>query len=111
MRKIIAIVGTFCVLLIVTFSIGATPANSKDISADIAKLKKEVLELRERVKALEERLEKATIIIPDQQPWIDEFILKIPEAFRQHRFIPKGWKQREFNGHFLRVIPAQAGIH
>lgn len=111
MKKIVAIVGIFCVLLIVVFSSGATPADSEGISAEIAKLKKEVHSLRERVKALEERLEKATIIIPDQQPLIDEFMLKIPEAFRQRRFIPKGWKQREFNGHLYYVIPIDKNIN
>jgi hypothetical protein len=111
MKKIFVTFGISCVLLMIAFSSGATPADSKDISADIAKLKKEVLELRERVKALEEHLEKATIIFPDQQPLIDDFIHKRPELFRQHRFTPKGWKQREFNGHLYYVIPIDKNIN
>ncbi len=111
MKKIVTIFGIFCVLLIMVFSSGAAPADSKDISADIAKLKKEVLELRERIETLEKRLEKATIIIPDQQPLIDDFILKTPESFRQHRFIPKEWKQKEFNGHLYYVIPLDQNVN
>jgi hypothetical protein len=105
MKKIGTIFGISCVLLMMVFSSGATPADSKDISADIAKLKKEVLELRERIKTLENRLEKAIIIIPDKQPVIYDLIHKTPESFHQHRFIPKGWKQKEFNGHLYYVIP------
>ena len=111
MKKIGTIFGISCVLLMMVFSSGATPADSKDISADIAKLKKEVLELRERIEALEKRLEKATIIIPEQQPRINDFMLKTPEAFHQHRFIPKGWKPKKFNGHLYYVIPLDQDIN
>jgi len=53
MKKIITIVGTACVLVIVAFYIGTATADRKDISAEITELRKEVLSLQERVKALE----------------------------------------------------------
>jgi hypothetical protein len=111
MKKIFVTFSISCILLMIAFSSGATPADSRDISADIAKLKKEVLELRERIKVLEERLEEAVIIIPDQQPLIDDFIPKTPESFHQHRFIPKKWKQKEFNGQLYYVIPINENIN
>jgi hypothetical protein len=111
MKKIIVIVVTFCALLIVAICMGATPEKQKDVSDEIAKLKKEVLELRERIKVLEERLEKAAIIIPDQQQPIDDFTLKAPELFRQYRFMPKKWKQKEFNGHLYYIIPINQNIN
>ena len=105
MKKTVTVFCILCFLLLIALSSNAAPADLKDVSADIAKLKKEVLELRERIEALEKRLEKATIIIPEQQPRINDFMLKTLEAFHQHRFIPKGWKQKEFNGHLYYVIP------
>lgn len=57
MKKIFVTFATTCVLVILLFSIGAAPTDSKDISTDITELKKEVLSLKERVKSLEERNE------------------------------------------------------
>ncbi len=110
MKKIVTIVGIFLVLLTVVFSTGAAPIDSKDISADITELKKEVLSLRERIKSLEERLVNATIIVPGPKPKIDNSIIKVPEALHRHRCIPKGWQQRQFNGHLYYVIPLDKNI-
>jgi len=103
MKKIITIVGTACVLLIVAFSIGAAPAEPEDISAEIAALRKEVLSLQERVKALEKRLDSATIIVPRSQPWKGD--LRLFDALRQYAPVPKGWQKRQFNGITYYVIP------
>jgi hypothetical protein len=110
MKKIFVTLGISCVLSIMVFSSGAAPIEQGDISSDITRLKKEVIELRERIKSLEERLEKATIIFPDQQPLISDFMPKTPDSHRQYRSIPKGWKQKEFNGHLYYVIPIENNI-
>ena len=83
MKKIITIVGTVCVLLIVAFSIGA----------EIAALRKEVLSLQERVKALEKRLDSAAIFVLGSQPWKGSF--RLLDALRQYTPVPKGWQKRQ----------------
>lgn len=108
MKKIFTIVGTFCVLLLVAFSIGAAP---EDIPSEITGLKKEVSCLRERVKALEERLANATIIVSEPQPWTDGSNIRQLESLRQRRCIPKGWQKKEFNGHLYYVIPLDQDVN
>jgi len=103
MKKSITIVGIACVLLIVALSIGAAPADPKDISAEIAELRKEVLSLQERVKALEKRLDNAAIIVPKSWPWKGD--LRLFDAPRQYAPVPKGWQKRQFNGITYYVIP------
>ncbi|MFB0524090.1 MAG: hypothetical protein ACETVZ_01010 [Phycisphaerae bacterium] len=103
MKKIITIVGTICFLLILAFSIGAAPVDPKDISAEISALRKEVLSLQERVKALEKRLDSAAIFVPGSQPWRGGF--RLLDALRQYTPVPKGWQKRQFNGITYYVIP------
>jgi len=101
MKRLALIAGTCCVLLVVAFSAGAGPADFEDGSAEIDELKKEVCSLRERVEALE----KATIIVSRPQPRTDEFTIRVPEALRRRRHLPKGWQERQFNGITYYVIP------
>ncbi len=107
MKKMIAIVITICILLIMVFSTGAAPVASQDVSADIAEMKKEVLSLRERIKSLEDRLENVTTILPQLKSWKQDLIINGLEDPLQYRQNPKGWQQRQFNGHLYYLIPLE----
>ena len=105
MKKVVTIVGTFCVLLVLALSVAATPAEPKDILAEVIKLRNEVLSLRERVEALEKCLKNATIIFRRVQPLRGDSILTETELFHQRGHIPKDWQKRQFNGMTYYIIP------